>query len=196
MTKYIVPKIVYFVLIATIYSCGSSKNGTKSKVVNIEVGEAFKIVYQATQESLAEADNKTLKLESIDLTFSTTTTFSVEGGVKLWVVSGKYSRKSSNSKKATFTFAEDENVKKALTEDPQIQEFKKYLISVIKSTENIQKNEKFELSEIEVEVEFTLSKSAEGGIEIEILPVTPTLSGDKEREFAHSITLKFKRKKT
>ena len=193
MKKNLVLKLMCLILIGTICSCASTKNGTKSKVINIEVGEAFKRVYQATQESFAEADNKTLKLESIDLSFSTTTTFSVEGGVKLWVVSGKYSRKSSNSKKATFTFTEDENVKKALTEDTQIQDFKKYLISVIKSTENIQKIEKFGLSEIEVEVVFTLSKSGEGGIEIEILPVTPALSGSKEKEFAHSITLKFKK---
>jgi hypothetical protein len=193
MKNILMRTTIYFILFVTICSCASSKNGSKAKVVNIEIDEAFKRVYQATQESLAEADNNTLKLESIDLSFSTTTTYSVEGGVKMWVVSGKYSRKSSTSKKAVFTFTQDENVKKALTEDPQIQGFKKYLISVIKSTENIQKIEKFGLSEIEVEVEFTLNKSSEGGIEIEILPVTPSLSGSRERELAHSISMKFKK---
>ena len=193
MKKYL-PTIALFFFVATFCSCASSRNSTKSKVEKIEVNDAFKKVYDATQQALAEADNKTLKLESIDLSFSTTTTFSVEAGIKLWVISGKYSRKNSTSKKATFTFQEDENAKKSLAEDPQIEQFKKYIISVIKSTENIQKIEKFGLSEIQVEVEFTLSKSTEGGIEIEISPVTPSLSGNKEKEFTHSITLKFKKK--
>ena len=126
MKKYL-KTICFCIALSIFFSCSSTKAITKSKVQKIEVATAFKRVYDATQQALAEADNKTLKLESIDLSFATTTTFSVEAGVKLWVLSGKHSRKSSASKKATFTFEEDTDAKKALAEDPQIEQFKKYL---------------------------------------------------------------------
>ena len=177
-----------------ISSCAPLKNGTKSKTDTFEVGDAFKKVYSATQEALQEANNTELKLESIDLSFSTETSISNEIGAKLMVVSGNYSRKKGNTKKVTFTFREDENIGKIMKIDPQIQEFKRYLISVIKSTESIKKFNKFGLSEIEVEIGFTLEKTIDGSIEIVVLKVTPSAKISKTIALAHSITLKFKNK--
>jgi len=184
---------VFSLLILLISSCAATKDNTRFKVERLDVDDAFKKVYQATQQALAESHTETLKVEGIDLTFATTTTNTGGAGVKLWVISGSYSKSVGTARKATFSFKEDENTRKALVEDPKIKNYKEYLISVINAAKNIQKIGKFGLSEIQVDVEFTLTNSGEAGVEVEILPVTPSLTGKRERGYVHSITLKLKK---
>lgn len=185
---------VALIAIFVITSCGAMKNASKSKEPKIEVNEAFKKVYDATQQALLETQNSELELESIDLAFATTTTTDISGGVKLWVVSGKYQRSKSNSKKATFTFGRDTNTAKALVEDASVKYFKNYLIAVINGSKGVKSVDSFGLKEIEVEVEFTIKKAVEGGVEIEISPVTPSATINREKEAVHTITIKLKKK--
>jgi hypothetical protein len=178
-------------LILLLASCCGSKYATgslDSKAVNID--SAFKKVYRATQEALIESKSK-LKLKSIDLAFTTTTTIDANGGVKLWIITGKYSVSKANSKKTIYTFGESEHLEKALTPDPNIKEFKEYLIASIQQSQNITNIDNFGLKEMEVEVEFTMKKTIEGSVEIELLPVTPSAGVSHEKEAVHTITLKF-----
>lgn len=185
---------ISLITILAITSCGTSKNISKSKETKIEVNQAFSKVYNATQQALTEIQNSELALESIDLAFATTTTTDISGGVKLWVVSGKYQRTKSNSKKATFTFEQDENTAKSLVEDKSIKYFKDYLIAVINGAKDIKSVDSFGLKEIEVEVEFTIKNAVEGGVEIEISPITPSATVNREKEAVHTITIKLKKK--
>lgn len=179
-----------FIVLAT--SCKSKQ--VISKENGIEVNEAFKKVYNATQQALSETENKNLKLESIDLAFETSIANETSVGLKLWVVSGKYVRSKSKSQKVTYSFGRDESVTKALHEDPKIKYFKDYLITVINSAKGLESIDSFGLKEMEVEVEFTLKKSGEGSAEVELLPITPNASFNREKEAVHTITLKFAKK--
>ncbi len=182
------------IVISSTTSCRSSKNFTRSKETKIEVNQAFKKVYDATQQALLETQNSELEIESIDLAFATTTTTDISGGIKLWVVSGKYQRTKSNSKKATYTFGKNDNTAKSLVEDASIKYFKDYLVAVINGSKEIQSVNSFGLQEIEVEVEFTIKKAVEGGAEIEISPITPAVNVNREKEAVHAITIKVKKK--
>lgn len=179
-----------FIVLAT--SCKSKQ--VISKENGIEVNEAFKKVYNATQQALSETENKNLKLESIDLAFETSIANETSVGLKLWVVSGKYVKSKSKSQKVTYSFGRDENVTKALHEYPKIKYFKDYLITVINSAMGVETIDSFGLKEMEVEVDFTLKKSGEGSAEVELLPITPNASFNREKEAVHTITLKFAKK--
>jgi hypothetical protein len=171
------------------------KQKKQKKVEEIDVNQAFRTVYLATQEAIAESEKKMLQIESIDLAFATTTTSTTSGGVRLWVVSGKYSRAKSNSKKATFSFEENKNKKlqdSVMTAD-KVETYKSYLKSTIEAAEGIQNAKDFGLTKLGVEVEFILKKTGSGGLEIELAPVTPTASYDREKEFTHTITLNLKK---
>jgi hypothetical protein len=185
---------ISLIIILAIESCGTSKNIAKGKEKKIEVNQAFEKVYNATQQALKEIQNSELDLERIDLTFATTTTTDISGGVKLWVVSGKYQRTKSHSQKATFTFEQDENTTKSLVEDKSIKYFKDYLVAVINGAKGIKSVNSFGLQEIEVEVEFIIKNSVEGGAEIEISPITPFATVNRVKEAVHTITIKLKKK--
>ena len=161
---------------------------------NIPVETAFDKVYDATQEALKESKNAKFDLKGIDLAFATTTTVSAEGEVKAFVLSGKYTGEKSFSKKATFSFAEDETHGLTKSSDANITAFKKYLVGVLKSSMEVNQKGNFKLQEIEVEVEFTVKNSISGGVEIEISPVTLGGTVGREKEIVHTITLKFKKK--
>lgn len=189
---------IYFLCICMIItllfaSCRGSKIGIRSsdtKVINVDT--AFKKVYKATQEALSIANSK-LKLKSIDLSFTTTTSIDVNGGINLWIVSGKYSVSKANSKRTTYSFSENEHFEKSLITDSSINVFKKYLVAAIEQSQSIKDINNFGLTEMEVEVEFTLKTSNEGGFEFEILPVTASASVNRGKEAVHTITLKFEK---
>lgn len=193
MKKNIIFFTISLITIFAISSCGSTKDKTKSKEPGLKVNTAFKKVYDATQQALLETNNSELKLENIDLTFTTTTTTEIGGGITLWVVSGEYKKTKTNSKTATFSFGKDEKTMESFVDDNSIKAFKEYLISVIKATKDIKSIGEFGLKEIEVEVEFILTKTIGGSFEIEISPVTPSASINREKEAVHTITLKFKK---
>lgn len=186
--------MVATLLITSATSCRSQKD-LASKVKKLEVNDVFHKVYSATQEAIFAAKGDSLKIDGIDLTFATTTTDEENVGIKLWVISGAYSRSNSVGKSVTFSFAEDTETAKSRNTDPQIAKFKNYLISVIKASREINAIGKFGLKEFEVSVDFTVSHSGEVGAEIEILPVTPSLSGKIGKEISHTVTVKFSKSK-
>lgn len=184
--------MILFVIGLLLMSCGSSQDVYNAKSSMIEVNKSFEKVYKDTQQALLEVDSTVLEIESIDLTFATTTTWESTAGVKLWVLSSSYKRTKSNSKTATFSFGK-KDVKKEESLLGKKEPFKEYLISVIKAAKDIKSTDKFELKEIEIEVEFTLTEAIDGTGEIELLPVTPSISINREKEAVHTITLKFKK---
>lgn len=188
--------MVVFLFSAGLTSCSSTKpgKGSNGPASIINVNDAFKAVYEATQQVLAEVKNETLKLEGIDLSFATTISTEASGEIKLYVVSGKYSRSWSNSRKTSYSFGERANNKKALVADPKNSQFKAYLIAAIIGSQNIKDIGNFGLKEVVVEVEFTIKNAIEGGVEFEILPVGASVSVSREKEAVHTITLKFSRK--
>lgn len=187
---------VLMFLAMMIFSSCSIFRGSKFDIEKIDVNDAFKKVYEATQQVLAETNPQSIVLEDINLSFATSTTNTLEGEVKLWVISGGYSRSSSSERTASFTFAKSDTVKKALTTDKNVEAFKNHLLAVITEAEKVQSINEFGLSELEVGMEFVLTKSGNAGAEIAIVPVTVSLSGKREKSYTHSITLNFKRKKS
>lgn len=182
-------------LLTLLASCASTHNACKiGKDEKIEVNDAFSKVYQAVQKAISNAGATTLKLESIDLAFATTTTTEASGGIKLWVASGKYTHTSSKSKKATFTFGVPKSSEKSFIVDTSNQAFIDYLTSIIVSAQSVKSIDSFGLTDLEVEVEFTIKKAGEVGVEIDLSPVTPSASVSREKEIVHTITLKFTKK--
>ena len=173
--------------------CLTNKVRQISSTNLISVDSAFKKVYYATQVAINES-NSTLNLKTIDLAFTTTQTNEANIGVKLWVVSGTYSSGKSFSKKTVYKFGIPENKAFVSLRDNSNTNFIEYLKSVIKSAENINPIEGFGLNELEVEVEFTISKSIEAGVDFDLSPINPTLNGKKGKEITHTITLTFNRK--
>ena len=181
-------------LFAFLTSCATMHNTSQSSTEKIEVNDAFSKVYQAVQKAISKAGENTLRLESIDLAFATTTTTEVAGGIKLWVASGKYTHTSSKSKKATFTFGIPKASEKSFIENEKNKAFIDYVTSVIISANGVKSIDNFGLTDLEVEVEFTIKRAGELGVEIDLSPVTPSASINREKEIVHTITLKFKRK--
>lgn len=193
MKKIISIIAVAFITLFSLASCCGSKKLARTKEPAIAVDSAFKKVYEATQQALLETKSSEWKLDAIDLTFATTTTTEIGGGVTLGVVSGEYNQAKSSSKTVTYTFGESGNTTKALVEDKSITVFKNYLISVINAAKGIKNINNFGLTEMEVEVEFTITRTIGGGIEIELSPITPTGKVSREKETVHTITLTFKK---
>jgi hypothetical protein len=183
--------LILIVLITS--GCAATKDRLADKN-KTDVNLAFSQVYKATQEAMTAADMNGLELENIDLTFATTVESTVGVGVKLWVLSGSYSRTKSTAKTTTFTFGKTDS-NNALTSDKNIKVFKDYLVSVINSAKSVKDIDKFGLTEFSAEVEFTINHTLEGGAEIELLPVTASLNGSKSKEVTHTITLNFKKLK-
>jgi len=182
-------------LLTVCASCASMQKPSKIDMnKTIEVNDAFNKVYYAVQKAISDAGETTLKLESIDLAFANTTVIEKAGGIKLWVVNGNYSRATSNSKTAVFTFGIPKPSDKLFTSDKNNDEFIQYVKSVIINAQSIKSIDNFGLTELEIEVEFTMSKTGETEAEIELSPITPSLKISKQKENTHTITLKFSNK--
>lgn len=184
-----------FLLLIFLPSCACiNKTYKTNKEEKIEVNDAFKEVYQASQKAISDAGETKLKLESIELAFATTTTTEISGGVKLWVASGKYTHTASKAKKATFTFGVPKKDEKGLIEYSKNKEFVDYLKSVIIAANNVKSIDNFGLTDLEVEIEFTIKKAGELGVEIDLSPIIPSATMSLEKEIVHTITLKFSKK--
>lgn len=190
-------KAIKFSLIATLFiltSCSSTNMLSKNKIPKqIDVNEVFKKVYHDVENALSDDEvlKNTIKLESIDLEFATVTTVGGEAGLKLWVVSGKYSRSFSNSNKTIFSLTDLSQIQTKKLTKPAYDKLTKYLISSILAAQSINPIGNFGLKEFEVEVSYTINQSGEIGAEIELLPVTAGLTVKKEKEISHTITIKF-----
>jgi hypothetical protein len=191
----VMQKIIFSLILFTAFSACRvpEKGGITLNGNEVDVNLAFSAVYKATQEGLAESGSTSFTIESIDLSFQTTSTYSFEAGAKLWVLSGKYSKSHSMAKKATFTFKEAEH-KEGLLKNNNTEDYRRYLVAVLKAAEGVQKIGQVGLADIEVEVEFTLTKKGETAAEIELSPITPSLGASREKEYVHTITLKLTRK--
>jgi hypothetical protein len=186
--------LVLFVSLTTgLLSCNANKRIVTS-VKTIAVDQAFKKVYDATQAALKKAGNGKFGIESIDLTFKTTTTTTIEGGVKLWVLSGTYSNANAKTYSTTWSFAKDNDVSKRYTVADTA--FVNYVSSVIVASQKIESIDDFGLKEFQVDVDFTVTNTGVGNAEIALSPVTPSITGTREKGYEHSISIKFSKKKS
>jgi hypothetical protein len=175
-------------------SCTSTRK-IEHSVKYLEANEAFSTVYNATRQAILKANLGGFELESIDIKLGTTSNRNGQVGAKIWVVSGKYSKAYSKAKSATFTFSDLTKGDKSIEELAPSKEFIDHLYKVLIAAKEIKPIETFGLSEFVAEVEFTITKTVDVEGEIELSPVTPSLGFSRESEYAHSVSIKFKRTK-
>ncbi len=193
MKEFHIKKIFVLGVVMMLVSCGSAGGITKCKDAKVDVDKAFKQVYKATQEVMAEVDDSKMTLKSVDLSFATTTEFTQEYAAKVYVISGEFKKNQSRSKAVTYTFKQAETKLESFTEDKNIKEFKEYLKSVLNTAKGVTGEDTFALQEIEVNVEFTITCSKALGGEIELVPVTPSVKLDRTKQAVHSITVKLQK---
>jgi hypothetical protein len=199
LNQIIMKTITIKLLSATVLSIFILGTGCKSqqsvidKVNKKEINDVFHEVYLATQQAVAKVKGDEFKIDNIDLTFKTVSTIEVSGGIKLWVVTGKFTRSNSSAQSTTYSFGESPD-KIRTDEDPNTKKFRQYLESAIRSSKNIQPVGAFGLQSFQVDVEFTITNTSEAGVEVEILPITPSIGGSHAKEFTHSISIKFSKK--
>lgn len=192
-------KLYLYPLLSVLIILGSgckSQQKLIASVKKVEINDAFSKIYKATQAAIAKAKGDDFKIENIDLTLKTVSTTETGGGAKLWVVSGKFTRANSFTQSTTWSFGDNSDKVRGDEEDDNTKKFREYLESVIESSKNIKAIGSFGLKEFQVDVEFVVTNTTEGGVEIEILPVTPSLSISRGKEFTHSISVKFSKKAT
>lgn len=184
--------VILLAALALMSSCSIFKKGRSSRPQTVDINAAFKRTYEATQLAIAKANLKQYKLKTIDLAFSTVQTITGEGEVKLAVVSGKYSRSRSSTKKTTYSFGDTSAAyAKKIDQSDKDAVFIDYVTSSLKSVKTINPIDNFGLSEFEIEVEFSIKNAAEGGLDFDISPVTGALTAGWEKETIHTITIKF-----
>ncbi len=194
--KKVVPIVVLITSFLILPSCNGYKKVMKADFSKskTKVSDVFPLVYDAVQQVIKDTKTEKYELDGIDLTFNTLTELNAEAGIELYVVSGKYSGAWSNSKKVTFSFGKDkDNDKKLYKDEPKIKKLKDYLTLVLQQANAVEPKDKFSLQEFEVEVEFTVSNSATGGVDFEIAPVSVSAGLGYKKEATHTITLKLKK---
>jgi hypothetical protein len=181
-------------IILSLLSFTSNSKVSRKKVPKmLDVNLVFAKVYDDIAKALSDpkVDKELIKLSSIDLEFSTTT--SLEGGVnaKIYVLAGSYSRGLTHSNKTKFTIGDLSEAKADSKYKPDYDKLTKYIINSIVSAQSIKSIDSYGLKEFEIEVEYTISQSAEGGVEFEIAPITAGLSVKASKEITHTITILF-----
>lgn len=183
---------IMLTVIFTSASCSSAKRIKQCRRNPVELQLAFEKAHKAVQQALDDANDDNWDLEQADLSFSNVSTVSAEGGLKVYIVSGKFTASSSNSNKMTFSFKKDEE--KSLIKEKGTEKLQDFIKTAIISANATTGKDGFTLQEVEIDVEFTITCGAGLGAELELVPITPSLDFSVEKEVAHSVTLLFKRK--
>ncbi|NRF37407.1 hypothetical protein [Pedobacter foliorum] len=184
--------LLAFVMLLVLSACGAQRD-LKSTVKKIEINKAFAAVYGATQAALAEAGNTGFVIENIDLKFATTTEIETGVGLKLWVLSGSYSKTKSTGKTVVFSFGKATGSDSRFTDDKSTQAYREYLVSVLKAAKTVNPIDKYGLTEFEVEVEFSITDAGGVDAEVELVPITPSLKGSYSKGYTNSTSIKFKK---
>lgn len=189
--------LVFFavILLTTTNACKNGRGAMKTMEATVSVKDAFDDVYKSTQEALRLADSLGISFDisSIDLSFSNVVTKEVGGSLEVLVVTAGYSRTSSKSKSATFTF-EKKPVDKSTPKYYRNNEFTKYILDNLLAANTIVDKNGLGLTTIEIEIEFTIGSSLDGSVGVEISPIKLGATGNYSQENTHTITIKLSKK--
>jgi hypothetical protein len=194
---------ILFILasVFAITACQTNRNGSLKKPRKLELIDV-NAVYQKVDEEIIKALSSSkiepgqFIVDGIDLTFSTSTSLNGGTDIKLWVLTGSYSKTKTKAYSTTFTIAKpSERSKIALTES-ELSEFAQYIVTSINAAQGIKPNNGLVLTEFVVNIEYTISNSlgVEGGIKISPVDITPKIGRDSQ--VSHSIAIKFVKKKS
>lgn len=171
--------------------CENGGPGGKKKDPQLDIETAFTMAYKSAQEALSKSNVQNIKLEGIDLEFATSQSSTTSGGFTIVVLSGKYSRTKAKSSTTTFSFGVIDKKEEAFTEEAD--KFRDYLVKVLMAADKVKNIDNFGMKEFEITIEFSVTKTGEGGLKFEFTPFELSTDKNWEKEIKHSITFKFKK---
>lgn len=185
-------------LLLFLFFAQTSLSQEGKELPSFPLNEVIQEVKNGLKEAQTELDNASLpKLNKVDITFETVTSKEGKASFKFLIFS--FGKKVEKKKTQTVSFTliapkpgETVAVKKRKSISKELVASIKAASESLKNVEE-DKSVPLELSTVSIELKFIVKKSKEAGIEFEISPVTPSLSGNLSKETIHKIKVTFEK---
>ena len=201
MRKYFLALGV-IIIAFTLLACATTgpRKPTPKPEETFPVEEVLKVIKAALADTEAEIQDSGLpSLESVTVTFQTELVRTSEAGLKLLVIGGKQSLETSETGQLTISLTPKPSGQAEISQRNLYKSLKEAIVSAAAASKKAREvgeagQPKLKLDSVEIEFEFSVTSTQEGGIEVEVSSVGISGTLTEARTGGHTINITFKDK--